>query len=129
MDTIADFITKIRNASNAKHAKVDIASSNTRKNIATLLQKEGFIRNFKVVNDGKQGMMRVYLKYDDKGTPAIAAIHRMSKPGRRYYVNSEKIPVVRSGFGMAVVSTSKGVISGTQAKEQSLGGEYLLKVW
>ena len=129
MDTIGEFITRLRNASKAKHAKVDIASSNTRKRITTLLQKEGFIRNFKVVNDGKQGMMRVYLKYNEKGVPAIGAIHRMSKPGRRYYVNAEKIPVVRSGFGMAVISTSKGILSGAQAKEQNLGGEYLLKLW
>lgn len=129
MDTVAEFLTRIRNASNAKHAKVDVPSSNARKRIAQLLVKEGFIRNFKVVNDGKQGMMRVYLKYSETGVPVIKEIQSVSKPGKRFYVNSDKIPQVRSGFGMAAISTSKGVLSGTAAKEQGVGGEYLFKIW
>lgn len=129
MDTIGDFLTRVRNASNAKHTKVDIAASNSRKMIAQLLQKEGYIRNFKVVNDGKQGMMRVYLKYSEQGEPVIKKMVRMSRPGRRYYVLAQKIPKVRSGFGMAVISTSKGILSGTQAKDMNVGGEYMFKVW
>ncbi len=129
MDTTAEFLTRIRNASIAKHTKVDVPSSNTRKRIAQLLQKEGFIRNFKVVNDGKQGMMRVYLKYSDKGVPVIQEIQRVSKPGKRMYVHANKIPSVRSGFGIAAISTSRGILSGAAAKEQGVGGEYLFKIW
>lgn len=129
MDVIGDFLTRIRNASDAKHLKVDIASSGLRKNIADVLKREGFIRNYKVVADGRQGMMRVYLKYDSKGEPVIKNIRRMSRPGRRYYVGSDKIDKVRSGYGIAVLSTNKGVVSGSEAESLKVGGEYLLKVW
>lgn len=129
MDSVSNFITRIRNASEAKHTKVDIPSSNQRKGIAELLKKEGFIRNYKVVADGKQGIMRVYLKYNDKGEPAINTIRRMSRPGRRYYVGHDKIDKVRSGYGVAVLSTNKGIVSGTEAEKLKVGGEYLLKIW
>ncbi len=129
MDTISDFITKIRNASDAKHLKVDVPSSNVRKNIAEVFKKEGFIRNYKVVTDGKQGMMRIYLKYDPKGEPVISTIKRMSRPGRRYYVHSDKIGKVRSGYGVAVLSTNVGILAGHDAEQQKVGGEYLLKIW
>ncbi len=129
IDTVGDFLTRIRNASDAKHLKVDVASSGMRKNIAEVLKKEGFIRNYKVVADGKQGMMRVYLKYDTQGEPVIKNLRRMSRPGRRYYVGSDKIEKVRSGYGIAVLSTNKGILSGNEAEKLKVGGEYLLKVW
>lgn len=129
MDTVANFITRIRNASEARHPKVDIPSSNERKGIAELLKREGFIRNFKVVADGKQGIMRVYLKFNAKGEPVINTIKRMSRPGRRYYVGHDKIEPVRSGYGVSVLSTNKGIISGTEAQKLKVGGEYLLKIW
>lgn len=129
MDIIGDFLTRIRNASDAKHLKVDVASSGLRRNIAEVLKKEGFIRNYKVVPDGRQGMMRVYLKYNSKGDPVIQNIRRMSRPGRRYYVGADKIDKVRSGFGISVLSTNKGVVSGAEAEKLKVGGEYLLKVW
>jgi small subunit ribosomal protein S8 len=129
MDVVADLITKIRNASGARHEKVDIPSSNLRVALVDVLKKEGYVKNYKVVRDGKQGMMRVYLKYDEKGQAAFAQIERVSRPGRRYFVNSEKIPKVQSGFGIAILSTSKGVLSGGDAKSQNVGGEYLVRVW
>ena len=129
MDTIGDFITRLRNASLAGHEKVDIPSSNMRQGIATKLKESGYVRHFKVVKDGKQGMMRVYLKYDKAGEPLLSNIRRYSRPGRRFYVGSDKIPVVRSGYGMAILSTNKGLLSGTEAKEQNVGGEVLVTVW
>lgn len=129
MDTVAQFITRIRNAGNAKHEKVDVPSSNLRVGIANILQKNGYIRSFKVVRDGKQGMMRVYLRYNEKGEPVIRNIDRVSSPGLRRYVGAKEIPVVRNGYGMAVVSTSKGIMSGDEAREQNLGGELLFQLW
>jgi small subunit ribosomal protein S8 len=129
MDTISQFLTNIRNASEARHPKVDIPSSNMRKGIAELLKSEGFIKDFKVVTDGKQGMMRVYLKYNSQGEPVINTLRRVSRPGRRYYVPSDKIEKVRSGYGVTILSTNKGIITGTQAGQMKVGGEYLLKVW
>jgi small subunit ribosomal protein S8 len=129
MDTIADFLTRIRNAGLSKHEKVDIPSSNVRVGIANVLLGTGYIRNFKVVRDGKQGIMRVYLKYRDDGTHAITSVERRSRPGRRYYVPTEKIPNVRSGYGLAVLSTSKGVMSGTEATKQNVGGELICTIW
>jgi small subunit ribosomal protein S8 len=129
MDTVADFLTRIRNAGTAKHEKVDIPSSGVRAGIAKVLQEAGYIRSFKVVRDGKQGMMRVYLRYDQKGDHMIQKINRMSRPGLRTYVKSKEIPKVRNGYGVAVLSTSKGIMSGEQAAESNLGGEYLFQVW
>ena len=129
MDTVADFLTRIRNAGNAGHEKVDIPSSKLRKGIAEVLKGEGYIRNFKVVEDGRQGMMRVYLKTTKTGEPVIQKLMRVSRPGRRVYVKAKAIPKVRSGYGLAILSTSQGVMSGSAATEKSLGGEYLAKVW
>lgn len=129
MDTIGEFLTRIRNACKAGHEKVDIPSSNVRQGMADILRDAGYIRNFKVVQDGKQGMMRVYLKYNSTGKPAIESIQRVSRPGCRRYTNAEKIPNVRSGFGLVILSTNKGILSGQQAKEQKVGGEILCSVW
>nr|BFD60505.1 30S ribosomal protein S8 [Bdellovibrio sp. CKG001]BFD63920.1 30S ribosomal protein S8 [Bdellovibrio sp. HM001]BFD68108.1 30S ribosomal protein S8 [Bdellovibrio sp. HAGR004] len=129
MDTISQFLTMIRNAGAAKHEKVDMPASKVRAGIAQILVNEGFIRSFKVAKDSKQGIMRVYLKYDEAGAHAINSIDRVSRPGRRVYVKSDKIPTVRSGMGMSIISTSKGIMSGKQATEQKLGGELLATLW
>lgn len=129
MDVIGDFLTVIRNGSTAGHEKVDVPSSKFKESLAAVLKKTSYINDYKVVKDGKQGIMRVYLNYGDKGESRIAGIRRMSRPGRRYYVNSEKIPNVKSGYGLAIMSTSKGVMSGGDAKKQNLGGELICTVW
>lgn len=129
MDTISQFLTMIRNAGAAKHEKVDLPASKVRAGIAQILANEGFIRSFKVAKDSKQGIMRVYLKYDEQGNHAINSIDRVSKPGRRVYVKSDKIPTVRSGTGMSIISTSHGILSGKQATEKKLGGELLCTLW
>lgn len=129
MDTIGEFLTRIRNAGAARHEKVDIPSSNVRVGIAKILLENGYIRSFKVVRDGKQGVMRVYLKYSEKGRPVISAIDRVSRPGRRVYVKSTEIPRVRDGFGISILSTNRGVVSGDTAKNDNLGGELLCNVW
>lgn len=129
MDVIGEFATRIRNAVSARHEKLDVPSSNMRVAIAEVLKQEGFIKNFKVVKDGRQGMMRIYLKFGDRGDSAIQKLQRMSRPGRRYYVHGDKIPKVRSGYGITILTTNRGVMSGTEAEKQGLGGEVLLKVW
>ena len=129
MDTISQFLTRIRNAGRAGHEKLDVPSSNMRVGIANILQERGYIRSFKVVRDGKQGVMRIYLKYSDKGKPAILNLQKVSRPGCRVYVGSDKIPKVRSGFGLTILSTSSGVMSGDDAAEKGVGGELLCKVW
>lgn len=129
MDTIGEFLTRIRNAGLAKHEKVDIPCSNVRVGIANVLRDSGYIRNFKVVKDGKQGIMRVYLEYKDDGHHAITAIDRASRPGRRHYVRCSEIPNVRSGYGMSVLSTSKGIMSSKEATEKKLGGELICTIW
>jgi small subunit ribosomal protein S8 len=129
MDTIGEFLTRVRNAGAAKHEKLDMPSSNVRVGIAKILLENGYIRSFKVVRDGKQGVMRVYLKYTDKGKPIITSIDRVSRPGRRVYVKSDDIPQVRDGFGIAILSTNRGVVDGDTARTQKLGGELLCNVW
>jgi len=129
MDTIADFLTRIRNAGLAKHEKVDVPASKMRVGIANVLRDTGFIKNYKVVRDGKQGMMRIYLRYTDDGRHAITEVDRRSRPGRRLYVQKDQIPAVRSGYGIAVVSTSQGILSGKQAQEKSVGGELICTVY
>lgn len=129
MDTVGDFLTRIRNAGMAKHEKVDVPSSNLRKGIAKILMENGYIKNFREANDGKQGVMRVYLNFDSKGSAVINKLQRVSTPGKRVYVKSNEIPEVRSGYGLAIISTSKGIMSGKQAAQSKVGGEYLLKVW
>lgn len=129
MDTIAEFLTNIRNAGNAKHEKVDVPASKMRAGVAQILAEEGLIRSFKVAKDSKQGVMRVYLKYNENGNHIITKINRVSRPGRRVYVKSGEVPVVRSGLGISILSTSKGIMSGKKAAEQNVGGELLCTVW
>lgn len=129
MDTVGDFLTRIRNAGMARHEKVDVPSSNLRKGIAKILMENGYIKNFREANDGKQGVMRVYLNYDARGNTVISKLQRVSTPGKRVYVKSSEIPQVRSGYGLAIISTSKGIMSGKDATESKVGGEFLLKVW
>ncbi len=129
MDTVAQFLTRIRNAGTARHEKVDIPASKLRSGIAEILAENGLIRSFKVAKDSKQGIMRVYLKYNESGEHAITKIDRISRPGRRVYVKSNEIPVVRSGFGMTILSTSQGLMSDKQAQKKNLGGELICKIW
>jgi small subunit ribosomal protein S8 len=128
-DPIADMLTRIRNANMARLQKVDMPSSNIKVNIATVLKNEGFIKNFKVISDDKQGVLRVYLKFIDEKDPVINEIKRVSKPGGRRYVPCDQIPTVKNGLGVAVLSTSRGVLSDKAAREAGIGGELLCTIW
>jgi len=130
-DPIADMLTRIRNGIQAHHDRVEMPTSKLKVEVARILKSEGFISNYKVVNeDGKpQGSLRVYLKYSDDGEPVIHGIERVSRPGRRVYRGKEEIPKVLGGLGLAIVSTSKGVLSGTEAARTGVGGEVLCQVW
>lgn len=129
MDTIGDFLTVIRNGVRAGRTSIDIPASKQRVAIAEVLKKTNYVEDVKVVKDGKQGVMRVFLTYNEEGNSKINGLRRMSRPGRRYYVTSKEIPNVRSGYGLAVVSTSKGVMSGGEAKKLNIGGELVCIVW
>lgn len=126
---IYDFITCIRNAQMAHHSKVDVPSSHLRQAIANVLKQYGFIRDFRVAKDSKQGILRIYLKYTHQQKPLINVIRLVSKPGLRKYVGVDDIPKVRSGYGLSILSTSKGVLSGEQARKAHVGGEVLIQVW
>ena len=129
-DPIADMLTRIRNATKAKFEMVDAPSSNLKVKIAALLKKEGYIKNFKVIEDNKQGKLRIYLKYEDSyNQGVISGIKRISKPSRRVYVKGSKIPNVLRGWGVNILSTSRGILTGKEAKELNVGGELLLSVW
>lgn len=128
-DTVADMLTRIRNASKAKHEKVDIPSSTLKAEIARILKEEGYIKNVKTVNDGKKSVLRVFLKYSAANENVISGIERVSTPGRRMYAGKEKIPRVLNGLGIAIVSTSKGLMTDKAARESNVGGELLCKVW
>lgn len=128
-DPVADMLTRIRNANMVKLQKVDIPSSNLKVSIANVLKQEGFIKNYKVISDNLQGILRVYLKYIDEKDSVINEIKRVSKPGGRVYVKSENIPVIKSGLGVAVLSTSKGVITDNAARKAGLGGELICTIW
>lgn len=128
-DTVADMLTRIRNASKAKHEKVDIPSSTLKAEIARILKEEGYIKNVKTVNDGKKSVLRVFLKYSTANENVISGIERVSTPGRRMYAGKEKIPRVLNGLGIAIVSTSKGLMTDKAARESNVGGELLCKVW
>ncbi len=128
-DTIADLLTRIRNASTAKHATVDIPASNVKKAITEILLNEGYIKIYQVVEDGKQGIIRITLKYDENRTPVISGIKRVSKPGLRIYSSCEDMPKVMKGLGVAIVSTSKGIVTDKAARELGVGGEILAFVW
>ncbi len=129
MDPIADLLTRIRNGSRANHEKVDIPYSKQKEGVVNVLKARGFIKNFRVVKDSRQGMMRIYLKYGAEGEPVLSHLKRESRPGLRRYVKAEKIPQIRTGVGMAIISTSKGFMSGDEAKEKGMGGEYICSVW
>ena len=128
-DTIADMLTRIRNASSAKHDTVDISASNMKKAIAQILVDEGFVKGFTVIEDGKQGVIRMTLKYGANKAPVITGLRRVSKPGLRIYSNCEDMPKVMKGLGVAIVSTSKGVMTDKKARRENVGGEVLAFVW
>ena len=127
-DVIADMLTRIRNANDAKHETVDIPASNLKKSIAAILADEGYIKGYQVVEDGKQGIIRITLKYVGK-QKVIQGLRRVSKPGLRIYSNCEDMPKVMNGLGIAIVSTSKGVMTDKKARQANVGGEILAFVW
>lgn len=127
-DPIADMLTRIRNASSAKHATVDIPASNLKKAIAEILLEEGYIKNFQLINDGVQGVIKITLKYNGN-EKAITGLRRVSKPGLRMYAGAEELPHVLKGLGIAIISTSKGVMTDRKAREAHVGGEVLAFVW
>ena len=128
-DVIADMLTRIRNASDAKHATVDIPASNMKKAIADILLNEGYIKSYQVVEDGKQGIIRIALKYAQGKQKVIHGLRRVSKPGLRIYTNCEDMPRVMNGLGIAIISTSKGIMTDKDARRQNVGGEVLAFVW
>ena len=128
-DVIADMLTRIRNANDAKHETVDVPASNLKKSIAQILLDEGYIKNFQVVEDGKQGVIRITLKYTQDKQKVIHGLKRVSKPGLRIYSNCEDMPKVMNGLGIAIVSTSKGVMTDKKARLANVGGEVLAFVW
>ena len=128
-DTIADLLTRIRNASTAKHDTVDVPASNMKKAIVQILLDEGYIKSFTVIEDGKQGVIRIVLKYTAAKTPVITGLRRVSKPGLRIYTSCEDMPKVMKGLGIAILSTSKGIMTDKEARKQTVGGEVLAFVW
>ena len=128
-DTIADMLTRIRNANSAKHDSVDVPASNMKKSIAQILVDEGYVKSFSVVDDGKQGIIRIQLKYGANKTQVIQGLRRVSKPGLRIYTNVEDMPQVMRGLGIAILSTSKGIMTDKQARKENIGGEVLAFVW
>ncbi|MDD5581850.1 MAG: 30S ribosomal protein S8 [Candidatus Marinimicrobia bacterium] len=128
-DPIADFLTRIRNASKAQHRWVEIPASKLKARIALILKEKGYIKDFILIEDGKQGMLRLYLKYQSDGRPVLYGLERVSKPGRRIYVKALDIPRVRNGLGVGILSTSQGILTDKEARERGVGGEYLCKIW
>ena len=128
-DPIADMLTRIRNAQVAKHDSVTMPASNMKKNIAKLLLEEGYIKSYEVIDDGLQGEIRITLKYLDKKQPVIVGLKRISKPGLRVYASCEDLPKVLGGLGVAIISTSKGVMTDRMARKENLGGEVLCYIW
>lgn len=128
-DPIADMLTRIRNAGTSKHKTVDIPASNMKRAIAKILFDEGYIKAFEEVSNENQGVIRVTLKYDEKGNRVIAGLKRISKPGLRVYAAKDELPKVLNGLGIALVSTSKGVMTDKQARQEGIGGEVLAYIW
>lgn len=128
-DTIADLLTRIRNAQSAKHDTVEVPASNMKKAICQILVDEGYVKNFTVKEDGKQGVITITLKYGEGRTPVIRGLKRVSKPGLRIYSNAQELPKVMKGLGVAIISTSKGVMTDREAKKQNVGGEVLAFIW
>ncbi|MBP1642475.1 MAG: rpsH [Acidobacteria bacterium] len=129
MDPVSDLLTRIRNAHLAKHDRVDVPTSSLKTEICRILRDEGFIRNYKLVEQRPQSVLRIFLEYDENGTPAISHLRRISKPGRRIYRGADQIRPVLGGRGLGVISTNLGVLSDAQAREQRVGGEILCEVW
>ncbi|MDD2585975.1 MAG: 30S ribosomal protein S8 [Syntrophomonadaceae bacterium] len=128
-DPVADFLTRIRNGNMVMHETVEIPSSNTKKGIADILKTEGYIKDYEYIEDGKQGIIRVYLKYGPNRAKVITGLKRISKPGLRVYVKKDEIPKVLSGLGTAIISTSQGLMSDKNARKKGLGGEVICYIW
>ena len=128
-DPIADMLTRIRNANVVKHETVDVPASNMKKELARILLEEGFVRGYDVIEDGKQGIIRVQLKYGQAGERVITGLKRISKPGMRVYAASHEIPKVLNGLGISIISTSKGILTDRQARKENAGGEVICYVW
>ncbi|MCL2053470.1 MAG: 30S ribosomal protein S8 [Oscillospiraceae bacterium] len=128
-DAIADLLTRIRNANSAKHSTVDVPASNMKKAITQILVDEGYLRSYQIIDDGKQGIIRITLKYGENKSKVITGLRRVSKPGLRIYSSCEDMPKVMKGLGVAIISTSKGVMTDKKARAQGVGGEVLAFVW
>ena len=128
-DPIADFLTRIRNANSVRHEKVEIPASKLKKTMAQILKEEGFIKDFEYIEDGKQGILRVYLKYGANKQKVITGLKRISRPGLRVYAKQDEIPKILGGLGIAIISTSQGVMTDKNARKQGLGGEVRCYVW
>ena len=128
-DPIADMLTRIRNANVVKHETVDVPASNMKKELARILLEEGFIRGYDVIEDGKQGIIRIQLKYGPEGERVITGLKKISKPGMRVYAANHEIPKVLNGLGISVISTSKGILTDKQARKENVGGEVICYVW
>jgi len=128
-DPVSDFLTCVRNAIRAKHRKLDVPASKMKTELARVLLRERYINNFKVIEDGRQGVLRVYLKYTPEEVCVISGIRRVSTPGRRVYVGKAKLPRVMGGLGASIVSTSRGLMTDREAREAGLGGELVCQVW
>jgi small subunit ribosomal protein S8 len=128
-DAIADMLTRVRNAGSAKHETVDIPASNIKKDIARILLDEGYVKNVELIEDGKQGLIRISLKYSGNKQNVITGIKRISKPGLRVYANKDELPKVLGGLGIAVISTSRGIMTDKKARTEGIGGEVLAFIW
>jgi len=128
-DPIAEMLTRIRNANQAKKDRVDIPSSKMRQELARILKEEGYIKNFRVISDRRQGILRIYLKYTSKKEKVISGIKRISKPSLKYYAKASKVPRVLGGLGVAILSTSQGIMTDKEARKRRIGGEIICHVW
>jgi len=128
-DPLADMFTKIRNANKAKHEFVDMPGSTMKESIAKILKDKGYVKNYKVIEDDKQGVLRIFLRYDQNRKPIIQQIERVSRPGLRHYIKADAIPKVLGGMGISILSTPKGVMADEEAREKHVGGELLCRVW
>ena len=128
-DPIADMLTRIRNANVVKHETVNVPASNMKKELSRILLEEGFIRGYDVIEDGKQGIIRIQLKYGQTGERVISGLKRISKPGMRVYADKHEVPRVLNGLGISIISTSKGILTDKQARKENVGGEVICYVW
>src|SRR5690606_37383401 len=128
-DPISDMLTRIRNANMVRHEKLELPASNIKKEVAEILKREGFIRDYEYIEDNKQGALRIFLKYGPNNERIITGLKRISKPGLRVYAKADEVPRVLNGLGIAIVSTSKGVLTDKEARQQAVGGEILAYIW